>query len=452
MPRLLLGTLALVAALLGASVITGPALGATPVGSEFQVNTYTTGHQLYPSVAVASDGDFVVVWHSNGSAGSDTSFFSIQGQRYDASGNALGGEFQVNTYTTYRQDLPSVAVDAGGDFVVVWGSDGSAGSDTSGRSVQGQRYDASGNPVGVEFQVNTYTTDDQMYASAAVDADGDFVVVWNSDGSAGSDTDTWSIQGQRYDASGNVVGAEFQVNTYTTDDQWVPSVAVDADGDFVVVWYSNGSAGSDTSSYSIQGQRYDASGNPVGAEFQVNTYTNSFQTDPSVAMSADEGFVIAWHGGDQDEGSIQSQRYDASGNALGGEFQVNTYTTLSQSHASVAIDADGGFVVVWTSRGSTGNDTSFYSIQGQRYDASGNAVGAQFQINTFTTLVQISPSVAVNVDGDFVVVWDSDGSAGTDTLQTSIQAQRYLPEPSEFLMLAAGIALLAAVGRRRIKA
>ena len=33
-----------------------------PVGSEFQVNTFTTNYQLRPSVSVDADGDFVVVW------------------------------------------------------------------------------------------------------------------------------------------------------------------------------------------------------------------------------------------------------------------------------------------------------------------------------------------------------------------------------------------------------
>jgi hypothetical protein len=84
----------------------------------------------------------VVVWSSYGSAGSDTSSRSIQGQRYDASGNAVGPEFQVNSYTTNRQFFPSVSVDADGDFVVVWESLGSAGTDTSGDSIQGQRYQA----------------------------------------------------------------------------------------------------------------------------------------------------------------------------------------------------------------------------------------------------------------------------------------------------------------------
>ena len=56
------------------------------------------------------------------------------------------------------------------------------------------------------------------------------------------------------------MGDEFQVNTYTTNRQLNASVGVDAAGDFVVAWMSYGSSGSDNSTYSIQGQRFDAAG------------------------------------------------------------------------------------------------------------------------------------------------------------------------------------------------
>src|SRR5262245_39803235 len=74
-----------------------------PVGPQFQVNTYTTSFQQRPSVAADADGDFVVVWDvwdGIGSAGTDTSAQSVQGQRYASDGTPQGGQFQVNTYTT----------------------------------------------------------------------------------------------------------------------------------------------------------------------------------------------------------------------------------------------------------------------------------------------------------------------------------------------------------------
>jgi hypothetical protein len=407
----------------------GPAFGSPAASDQFQVNSHTFGFQNHPSVAFDSDGDFAVAWYSSTSPGSDSSFYSIQAQRYDASGDLIGAQFQVNTYTTGTQRWADIAVDDDGDFVVVWFSFEGSGNDTN-RSIQGQRYDASGSAVGAQFQVNTYTTDSQYFPVAAIDGDGDLVIVWESDGSFGGDTSSRSVQSQRYDAAGNPAGAEFQVNTYTTFSQLRPSVAVDSDGDFVVVWMSLGSAGSDTSSFSIQGLRYDASGNSVGAEFQVNTYTTLQQREPSVGIAAEGDFVVVWRsagsaGSDSSGYSIQGQRFDASGTPVGVEFQVNTYTTSSQTEASVTVDADGDFTVVWKSDGSSGSDISGESVQGQRYNASGNALGAQFQVNTYTTADQDYVSVAAAAGGSFVVAWRSYGGFGNDISGSSIQARRY---------------------------
>ena len=95
--------------------------------------------------------------------------------------------------------------------------------------------------LGVEIQVNSYTTDRQERASAAMDDDGDFVVVWES---LDQDGNVDGVFAQRFDATGARKGIEFQVNAYTTGSsptlgiQDQPGVAMDADGDFVVVWRS----------------------------------------------------------------------------------------------------------------------------------------------------------------------------------------------------------------------
>ena len=69
------------------------------------------------------------------------------------------------------------------------------------------------------------------------------------------------------------VGPEFQVNTYTSGTQLGPDIAADPDGGFVIAWWGNGgSPETDSSESSIQGRRFDRSGAPVGGQFQVNTY------------------------------------------------------------------------------------------------------------------------------------------------------------------------------------
>jgi hypothetical protein len=181
-----------------------------PAGEEFQINTYATGAQREAAVAADTEGNFVVVWDSDGSDGTDTHGRSIQGQLYDASGTPLGGQFQVNSYTLNNQQRPAVAVEPQGNFVVVWQSYGSGGTDTSGYSTHAQRYDSSGTPVGGQFQVNSYTTGTQGYPAVAAGAPSNFMVVWDSDGSDGTDNSASSIQGQRYSSGGVIFSDGFE--------------------------------------------------------------------------------------------------------------------------------------------------------------------------------------------------------------------------------------------------
>jgi hypothetical protein len=386
-----------------------------PLGPQFRVNTYTPQSQNYPSVAVDSTGNFVVVWESYYQDGSD---FGVFGQRYASSGGPVGPEFRVNTYTTERQLNASVAVDSTGNFVVVWESRGQEGNAFS-PGVFGQRYDSAGAPLGPEFRVNTYTTNAQSGPTVASDASGAFVVVWTS--GSGQDGSSWGVFGQRYDSAGAPLGPEFRVNTYTTGTQGGRSVAGDPSGNFIVVWSSYGQDGS---SYGVFGQRYASSGAPLGPEFRINTYTTERQAGSLVAADSTGNFVVVWSSRAQDGSNygVFGQRYANSGAPLGPEFRVNTYTTGFQSARSVAADSTGNFVVVWNSYL---QDGSSYGVFGQRYASSGDPLGPEFRVNTFTTGFQRFTSVAANSSGNFIVVWESD-----DLVEESpfnIFGQRYSP-------------------------
>src|SRR4026209_702073 len=57
-----------------------------PLGPEFQANMYTTSSQIQPGGASGGLGTFGRAWASVGCAGTDTDYWSVQGQRFDASG------------------------------------------------------------------------------------------------------------------------------------------------------------------------------------------------------------------------------------------------------------------------------------------------------------------------------------------------------------------------------
>jgi len=373
-----------------------------PIGSEFRVNSYTTGTQYFPSVAADAGGNFVVVWQSNGQDGSGPGIF---GRRYDAAGTPPGGpDFRVNSYTTTAQQYPQAASSSTGEIVVVWES--YPNQDGSSTGVFGRRFDNSGAPVGAEFVVNTYTTAPQRFPAVASDASGSFVVVWSSDDGSG-----YGVFGRRFNAYGNTLGSEFRVNTFTTGTQDHPSVAALGSAGFVVVWQSSGQDGS---SYAVIGQRYDGIGLPLGSEFRVNTYSTDVQGRPRIALDANGNFVVVWQSLGQDNVGygIFGQRYDFTGITVGAEFRVNTYTTNDQYGPSVVFDAGGNSMVVWHSVGQN-PDRSGGGVFGRRYDGSGAAAGPELLINTYTTNDQRFPAVAPGSGGSFVVVWQSVGQDGS---------------------------------------
>lgn len=330
------------------------------VGAEFEAGTSSSAKfSASPAVGVGDGGDFVVVWERIYLGSTQ----GLQGQRFDSSGTELGSLLEIDFPSAGFVDIrPDVAFVPSGDFLVVWSGNTSTETDTSGQSIQGQRFASDGSLSGTEFQINTYTTFDQLDPSIGSDSQGGFVVSWLSAG---------NVQGQRFASDGTAVGDEFQINTYTTGIAGSPSLVVHPNGDFVVVWDNAGSGGNDNSYRSIHAQRFAADGVKVGNELQVNTYTTAQQARPVVVGGAGGSFAVAWEsngssGSDSSSQSVQAQRFSSSGAFVGDELQVNTFTTGFQLRSAIAGDAEGTFLVVWDSDGSGGDDDSSTSIQGQR--------------------------------------------------------------------------------------
>ena len=228
------------------------------VGIEFRVNTATVNSQSHPAVAALADGGFIVAWGGQTTELYFTSYpTNVYGQRFSAAGSRVGTEFRINTDTTpanLLHDDPSVAGLSGGGFIVTWTSQGQDGSF---EGVYGQRYDARGVPVGGEFQVNTDTIGDQNVSSVAALNDGGFIVTWQSRDQYNPNLETTSgIFAQRYRARGTKVGGEFRVNTNTIGNQIGPSVAGLSNGGFVVTWQSWGEPNQGTSGVGIFGQQF----------------------------------------------------------------------------------------------------------------------------------------------------------------------------------------------------
>jgi hypothetical protein len=205
------------------------AANGAPIGGDFKVNATLAGDQGLPALAMNTAGDYVISWQSPSQDGDGNGIYA---QLYAAAGTVLKSEFKDNTTTVNEQTAPAVSMSTDG-FVVAWQS---LGQDGDGNGIYGQRYDALGTPLGGEFRINTTTTSEQTAPAVAMNKDG-FIAAWES---LGQDGDAKGILAQRFAAAGTALGTEFQVNTTTAKDQAVPAVAMNADNATVVAWQSFG--------------------------------------------------------------------------------------------------------------------------------------------------------------------------------------------------------------------
>lgn len=145
------------------------------LGFAFPVNSYSTSSQSHPAIAMDRDGDFVITWES---LGQDGDLGGIYARRYSHTGTPQGGEIPVNSYTTGYQSSPAVAMDGAGNFLIAWVSNGQDG-DSSG--IYAQRYDTLGQAQCGELRGNISTTGDQTHPAIAINSSGDSVAVYQEE-------------------------------------------------------------------------------------------------------------------------------------------------------------------------------------------------------------------------------------------------------------------------------
>lgn len=418
--------------------------GATTVGTGEVLLAIYAGLEDSPS-AIASDaaGNFVVVWQSWEDTGDNSDFgiyaklYQLNGQPIDINGNGLDDDrLLVNTTTIGSQNNPSVAMDAAGNFVVVWQS---ALEDGSGTGIYARRYNASQKnwaPEGA-FLVNTTTAGNQSLPKIAMDAVGNFAIVWQSTDGVNSSNGSTStgIFGRCYSANGVALGTVFQINTVSDYNQFSPVIAMNATGQFVVGWVSDHGVtinAADTEK-SIFARWYNASGVPLGStEMLVNVYTKDAQEHPSVGIDSKGNFVFTW------QSINQEMNVDGEGNSWGvyarqfvvntatgtitspqtKEFRVNETTDGPQRFPSIGVDQAGNYVVSWQS---IRQDASSWAILSRQYKANGQAEGPEAMVNSYGSGPQILPVVAGRGTGDYVIIWNGQAPGHLE----GISAQRY---------------------------
>jgi len=394
-----------------------------PVAEEVMVSTTNATHTItnsYPRIAKFSDESYVITWTDW--VGLDGEAGGVFFQRYDESGNKAGSETQVNTYTTSDQIKSKVDVFSDKSFIIVWVS---LGQDGEGGGIYGQRFNSTGDADGTEFVVNTYTTGVQDEPSVSVLSNDNFVITWHS---LDQDGDLYGVIAALYDISGNAIGSEFVVNTYTTDKQAWPVIAARDDGGFVIAYQSE----QDGSDYGINAQIFDSSAAKVGDEIRVNTFTSGTQNRPVIRIMSYNRFIILWdsEGQDGDGKGVYAQRFISDGTKEGSEYLINDTTAKDNYIKEVAIfDNSKGYVVSYTNV--QDDDDGTHLIYYMRFDDDDvlkenetdiDVKTAEFMVNTETIGRQAYPKPATFTDFGFIICYQGHYESKT---KTGVFCQRY---------------------------
>lgn len=321
---------------------------------------------------------------------------TVRARVFNADGSERKAEFKVNMSSSGRADDVSVSTDGSSRFVVSFTSDAQGSKD-----IYVRLFDLNGDPLSGSIPAAPFNDwGDQDGSSVAMNANGDFVVTWSGRGPG----DTDGIFAQRYYASGLMKGGIISVNTATGGTQSRPDVDIAADGRFVIVWQDEGNGDR------IIGRLFSANGTG-GTAFAVQSTLAGKAQDAEVGMANDGSFVVAWAEESYDGSSqgIVMRRFDASGAGIGNDARVNTTTNDRQYEPDIAVDGNGDFVISWTSLNQDGSNKGIYL---QAYFSNGSQASSELGVNQYINSNQEYPSIAMNDNGKVVVVWGGRRSGG----------------------------------------
>lgn len=368
------------------------------LGGNVKVNDDTgTAAQQFPDVAMYNSGGFDISWTDSRKQIPGTNY-DIYSQRYDSSGVALGTNYKVNDEPGHPLGpgmLSSIAVSENGNYVIGWNDYRHGWTNPY---LYYQCYDSTGYAQGTNRYVRDGqgTTVAQHSPDVARDGKGNFLIVWQHN------LPFSDIYFQRYDSTGVALGgntgASNTVPFFTS--QWSPEVAMNPSGSFVIGW-------ADSRIYDnpdIYFQRYDSSAVAQGLNQNANDDPGTaLQNSPSVAIDINSDFILVWEDYRNGDPDIYYQQYNSAGIPQGPNIKANDdLGTADQEYPSVITDENGGFIIVWQDK-RDGNSNIYYQI----YNSSGVAQGVNKKVNDDSgSADQMHPSIAADENGNFIIVWE----------------------------------------------
>jgi Ca2+-binding RTX toxin-like protein len=401
------------------------------MGQEFRVNTYQNNWQENPNILTFADGSFLVLWDSyfNNYDDTDVVLTYLAGQRYNASGQPVGGEIVIDAVNGASSQNASATVLSDGSYVIVYEFSNSDPIFADDSVIYANIYNADGTKrAEVRLDTPDANVNDALQPQVFATANGGFRVMWTEDRSTGGFD---RIVTRLFDSDGTALGPRQIANINQDDfDQENPLSATLGNGSTITIWRSEASfeLGTDLDANELRGTLTDRNGNIVRADFSlgqlagtITSFGNSNGLDYAVTALSNGGFVVSHSRNYEDVGgpegnfddTIVLRFFDANGNLTRRDTFVHTTEELVFDTSVTQLDT-GEIVVVWEQYPDVGPGED---VMARIMSSDGRPLSGVFRVgvNADSFDEQTSPIVRALAGGGFVVTYMSESIDNDDT-------------------------------------
>lgn len=316
-----------------------------------------------------------------------------------------------------------VAADAEGNFVVVWQTE---------NNIEFQRYRPNGTPAGDRVTVGTPDGSAPTSPAIAMNAQGEFVITYDLiDPQRGNR----QIDAQRFNSSGEKEGDSVFVTNNEINNR-NPDVAINDKGRFLVTWeqYNNPQRGTIALNY------YDSQGKLIDNDQVTSGFNDSYEPViailPGGVSSDGVSGILSFS---QDSRST-TDGFDVLYQVFtGGNYRGSDLTNVlnnpqgDQGQPAVGIDSKGNTVISWSDKFSSSVDNVYLLKR-----ANDGALTSQ-NVSQNTDQEDNSSAIAIASDGDFLVAYKNENdeeirlqqfNTKTETLGEPITTSQLQSNPS----------------------
>lgn len=238
---------------------------------------------------------------------------------------------------------------------------------------------------------------DQYHPAIAMHREtGSFVAVWEDD----ADKDgIYQIQARAFCQTGCVERMQFVVHESTPGDRHHPDIAMDINGNIVIVWEEHREG-----HVSVYMRGYDAAGHTTIPVQRISAEGEE-ASSPAVAMAYEGAFAITWQVTTEINSHIAMRGFTADGKEKFYSSVMTGQEASLQVDPDIAMDRFGRFVITWAD---DSDQNGAYDVMAKGFDADGVERLPAFIVNTVAAGQQRHPAIGMNEDGTFYIAFEDD--------------------------------------------